>query len=389
MAVGRRTFTGGLAATLAATKLGLVPHIAEAATRPYRGPNVIIVRFGGGVRRRETIDPENSFAPFLRHTLTKRGVLIPDVRIAEIDGMDTSHAEGTINILTGRYAAWRDAGSKGLTRKIAPTAPTLFEYFRKAFVVPSHQSLLINGEDRPQEEFYSFGTHRHFGVTYRSDVLSLYRYKIWNLGRKVAQQDGSAEDLAEATKKLAELKQFKPLGHEAVPSGKIENFWSRWRSEYGDTGLVNQRGDRLLTQLALRAMKELRPRLMMINYQDPDYVHWGNASHYTRAIAIIDDGLRQLVTAADTQDHYRRRTVFVVIPDCGRDANPLMDVPFQHHFNTRSAHEIWALIFGPGIEKGRTLDKSIDQSMIAPTVGAAMGFRTGQAEAGPISEIFS
>ena len=26
----------------------------------------------------------------------------------------------------------------------------------------------------------------------------------------------------------------------------------------------------------------------MVNYQDPDYVHWGNPSHYTRAIAVID-----------------------------------------------------------------------------------------------------
>ncbi len=389
MAIGRRTFTGGIAASLAAAKLGFVPGAAEAATRSYRGPNVVIVRFGGGVRRRETVDPEHSFAPFLRHTLTKRGVLIPDVRIAEIDGMDTSHAEGTINILTGRYAAWRDAGSTGLTRKIVPAAPTLFEYFRKAFVVPAHQSLLINGEDRPQEEFYSFGTHRHFGVAYRSEVLSLYRYKIWNLGRKLARRDGSDEDLVAASKKLAELKEFELFGHEHVPSEEIEKFWSGWRSEFGDSGLVNQRGDRLLTQLALRAMKELRPRLMMINYQDPDYVHWGNASHYTRAIAIIDDGLRQLVSAADTSDHYRGRTVFVILPDCGRDANPLMDVPFQHHFNTRSAHEIWALILGPGIEKGRTLDKVQDQSMIAPTVGAVMGFRTGQAETGPISEIFS
>ena len=38
--------------------------------------------------------------------------------------------------------------------------------------------------------------------------------------------------------------------------------------------------------------------------------------------------------------------VFVIVPDCGRDANPLMGVPFQHHFNTKSAHEIWALVFG-------------------------------------------
>jgi len=36
---------------------------------PYRGPNVIIVQFGGGVRRRETIDAQNTYSPFLCHDL--------------------------------------------------------------------------------------------------------------------------------------------------------------------------------------------------------------------------------------------------------------------------------------------------------------------------------
>ena len=388
MNLGRRYFTGGIGAALAAAKIGTWPVPAAAKPR-YAGPNVIIVRFGGGVRRRETIDPAHTYAPFLRHRLTQRGVLVPDVRIADIDGMDTSHAEGTLNILTGRYAAWKDAGSKGLMRRIAPTAPTLFEYLRKSFALAPHQALLINGEDRPQEEYYAFGTHRHYGVAFRSDVLSLYRYKLWNLRRKLAQGDGTEDGLAAASKDLAQLERMDRSPEQAEASREIAEFWSRWRADYRDSGLINQRGDRLLTQFALRAMSELRPRLMMINYQDPDYVHWGNASHYTRAITVIDEGLKQLVETADQHDFYRDRTVFVVIPDCGRDANPLMDVPYQHHFNSRSAHEIWALIAGPGIVRGRTLDKRLDQSMIAPTVGAIMGFKTGHAETGPVSEIFA
>ena len=44
---------------------------------------------------------------------------------------------------------------------------------------------------------------------------------------------------------------------------------------------------------------------MMVNYQDPDYVHWGNASHYTRAVQIIDDGLQRLVAAVDADPFYQ------------------------------------------------------------------------------------
>ena len=74
----RRSFTLGslgLAAGLAAP----LPSLAQA--QGYRGPNVILVRFGGGVRRAETIDEAATWAPYLRHVLAPRGTFIPDLRI--------------------------------------------------------------------------------------------------------------------------------------------------------------------------------------------------------------------------------------------------------------------------------------------------------------------
>ncbi len=387
MTIDRRQFNAGLAGTLGAAAMLAGPATALAAA--YRGPNVVIVRFGGGVRRRETIDAQHTYAPFLRNTLARRGVLIPDLRIADIKGMDTSHAEGTINILTGRYAAWRDAGSKTFLQRIEPTSPTLFEYLRKAFDIPAHQTLLVNGEDRPQEEFFSFARHKGFGGDFRAEVLSLYRYKRWLYRQLITESVRDEELLSELAKTLKKIEAHELPGREPQENVRLDAFWARWREDYRDHGLVNPRGDRLLTELALRAMQQLRPRLLMINYQDPDYVHWGNASHYTRAIAIIDQGLRQLVEVADQLDFYAGRTVFVVVPDCGRDSNQLMGIPFQHHFNTQSAREIWALLFGPGIASGRVLDKQKDQSQIAATVGAIMGFRARHAEAGAIEEVFA
>ena len=117
------------------------------------------------------------------------------------------------------------------------------------------------------------------------------------------------------------------------PANVVQAFWKKWRDYFGENGLVNARGDRFLTELSLWSLKYLRPKLMMVNYNDPDYVHWGNMSHYTRGISVIDDGLRQLVAATDADEHYRDNTVFVIVPDCGRDSNPLISVPCQHHFN--------------------------------------------------------
>ncbi len=383
----RRHFNTGLAASFGAVALN--SSLGGPARAAYRGPNVVIVRFGGGVRRSETIDPQRTYAPYLLNSLAPRGVLVPDMQIADIEGMDTSHAEGTINILTGRYAAWRDATQELLLNKIEPTSPTLFEYLRKAYDIAPHEALLINGEDRPQEEFFSFARHNKFGGDFRAEVLSLYRYKRWLYG-KLLEENGSDEVLAgQLRDSIRKIEKHELPGRSPRANVRLDAFWQQWREDYRDDGFVNPRGDRLLTELAVRAMRKLRPRLMMINYQDPDYVHWGNASHYTRAIAIIDQGLQRLVNEADRLDQYANNTVFVVVPDCGRDSSPLKELPFQHHFNTRSAREIWTLVLGPGIDSGRVLDHTVDQTQIAATIGAVMGFKAGYSEAGAIDAVFS
>ena len=377
----RRQFTLGslgLAAGLAAS-----PALAQMPG--YRGPNVILVRFGGGVRRAETIDEAATYAPFLRHNLARRGTFIPDLRIDKLEGVNTSHAEGTLNLLTGRYLAYREL--PGVGDQLEPTEPTLFEYLRRSFDIPSHQVLLINGEDRPQEEFFTFGAGDHFGVEYRSELLSLHRYKLYRTAMQLAEATLPEDALFKVQDERAALLTKDPRGATPDPSAEVNAFWARWRQDFGDTGLKNPRGDRLLTELSVRAMAELKPRFLMVNYQDPDYVHWGNPSHYTRAIAIIDEGLQRLVSAADADPFYRDNTIFVITPDCGRDANPLAEVPFQHHFNSRSAHETWAVIFGPGVAKG-VIDKPVDQSAIAPTIAAAMGVSAHRAEGRAVEEIF-
>jgi hypothetical protein len=378
----RRSFTLG-SLGLAASLTTPLPALSQ--TPAYTGPNVILVRFGGGVRRAETIDEAATWAPYLRHVLAPRGTFIPDLRIDRLEGVNTSHAEGTLNLLTGRYLAYREL--PGVGDQLEPTEPTLFEYLRRSFDIPSHQALLINGEDRPQEEFFTFGAGDHFGVEYRSEMLSLHRYKLYRTRMQLAEASLPEDQLRVVQEERDTLLATDPRGATPDPSPEVTAFWARWRQDYGDTGFKNPRGDRLLTELSTRAMAELKPRFLMVNYQDPDYVHWGNPSHYTRAIAIIDEGQQRLVSTADADPFYRDNTIFVITPDCGRDANPLAEVPFQHHFNSRSAHETWAVIFGPGIRKG-VVDKPVDQSAIAPTIAAAMGFSAHRAESRAVEEIF-
>ena len=381
----RRAF-GGLIGGLAVAN-GF--STAAALPRSLAGPNVVMVRFGGGVRRFETIDGQGSYAPYLSQVLVKDGTLFPHMRISPQPDVVTSHAQGTLYLLTGRYDAYRDVEGAVLRERFEPKAPTLFEYVRQAFGVPAQQTLIVNGEDRKDEDFLTYSTDRHFGVRYRSAVLSLNQFKTYLLRRQIAEGAFNGDALTTAQAKLRELEALDYRREDVGIVPELDAFWDRWREQYGSTGFKNPRGDRLLTALALRALKELRPKLLLINYQDTDYVHWGNKSHYTRAISIIDEGLKQIVEAVEVDEAYRGNTVFVVVPDCGRDDNHLMAVPYQHHFGSATAHEIWALLMGPRIAKGAVVDKPVEQIAIAPTIGALMGFKAQAAEGAALAEAFA
>ena len=335
----------------------------------------------GGARRRETIDPQSTYSPFLCRELAKRGTFFKNMEIAQIEGLNTSHGEGTLNIVTGKYDKYKDIENKFLGARFEPKVPTVFEYLRKSFAVPPHQTLIVNGEDRPDEEFYTFSNHFAYGINYRSNMLSLYRFKAWLMRRQIAEGKLTDKQIEQRKKELAKWEKvdYRTRGEDRQGQ-ELEAFWQRWREYYGDSGFVNPRGDRLLTELTLRAIKELRPRLLMVNYQDCDYVHWGNMSHYTRAVSIMDEGLRQIVQTVEADAEFRDNTVFVVLPDCGRDSNPFADVPCQHHFGSRSAHEIFALFVGPGVKRGAVVDKRVDQSQVAATIGQLMGFKAECAE---------
>jgi hypothetical protein len=295
------------------------------------------------------------------------------MEIAEEEGVETGHGQGTLNILTGKYDKYQDVKNEAFAERFETAVPTLFEYLRKAFDVPEHQALMVNGEDRTDEEFYTFSNHRAFGYPYRSNVLSLYRFKTFLLRQQIASGDYSDKQLRDKQKKLAELEKVDYRAQREVLAPEIGEFWRRWQHYYGESGFVNPRGDRLLTELTTWAIKQLRPKLLMVNYNDCDYVHWGNIHHYTQAVSIMDMGLKQIVSAVEADPEYRDNTVFIVVPDCGRDNNRFAAIPCQHHFNSRSSREIFGLFVGPGIAKGQVVDRRVEQIDVAPTIAHLMG----------------
>ena len=245
--------TGVVGAGIAAS--GSVP----AAPPAYHGPNVIIVRFGGGVRRRETIDTAHTYSPYLIKELAIQGTLYRNMLVDDSQHIETSHGQGTLYLLTGRYDELVNQSDQILGERFEPPAPTLFEYLRRGFAIPSHHALILNGEDRTGEEFYTFSNHHEYGIAYRSEVLSLFRFKIW-LARKRLDEDNFAtpQEKRQSERQLAQMLGVAVRQSEREGQGpELDKYWQDWHAHYGAGGFVDARGDRLLTELARRAMQAL------------------------------------------------------------------------------------------------------------------------------------
>ncbi|PCJ59749.1 MAG: hypothetical protein COA79_10110 [Planctomycetota bacterium] len=347
----------------------------------YAGPNIIIIRFGGGVRRKETIQSKYTYAPFFNKVLMPQGTLFSNMIIRKGEGIESSHEQGTLRILNGNYQMKKGDEGGVFDSHYQPDTATLFELMRKNFNLPEHKTLMINNEDRLQEEFFTFSKSNDFGSKYKGHVLSLHRFKLFILRNKLKALSGESKAKKLMLKELKKLETFsKKINFEIEFPEIINQFWANWYKLYGDSGLRNERGDRLLTQLSLMALKKLKPNFLMVNYNDPDYVHWGFKAHYTRGISIIDNGLQEIYRFCQHDPYYKNNTYFVVVPDCGRDNSRAAAIPYQHHFGSKSSREIFTFITGPNIKKGKIDNKQCDQIDVVSTISHLLQIKNNQTQ---------
>lgn len=340
-----------------AASLGLAP--TAFASAPARAASrVVLVRYGGGVRRRESIQAATSWSPYLVHDLLPQGTLFRNMEMGTGKEIQTSHGQGTLFLLTGRYYNYKQEQGTVLGEHFVSPFPTLLELMRAQGAAP-HEVVVLNGENRPQEEHFTFSQHPDYGEEFQGSLLSKKAFEQWLAAGRPETDD------------------------------PISQMWAKWQAYWGDTGTLHPRGDRLLTELSLWVLEHLQPRFLMINYNDCDYVHWGNPEHYKRGVTAMDHGLRQIVAAIDGNPALRDDTLLVVAPDCGRDDNRLLAVPFQHHFGDRSSREVFAYFRGPGVPRGRVIDRACQQVDVMPTIAAQLGLPKAEAEGSALDEVWA
>jgi hypothetical protein len=141
--------------------------------------------------------------------------------------------------------------------------------------------------------------------------------------------------------------------------------------------------------IARRLMHQLAPSLLWITLHDIDIAHAGAYSLYVDGIRRTDRLCAEMWAAVQSEPEYAGRTMMIVLPDFGRDADEdAGGNGFQHHRTGDAASRTtWMMALGGGVREGTIIDRAIESIDLAPTLGAILGFSPSIARGKAITEL--
>jgi hypothetical protein len=129
------------------------------------------------------------------------------------------------------------------------------------------------------------------------------------------------------------LQPFEPAqrrsNHDSVPA--TERFLAETIARFLAESESPRSGDALNSYVAREIMARYAPSLLVVNLGEIDVAHQGSFSLYSRAIRNADRQVWDLWQHVNKLPAYRGKTVFIVVPDHGRNLDGLGMNGFQHH----------------------------------------------------------
>ncbi len=135
------------------------------------------------------------------------------------------------------------------------------------------------------------------------------------------------------------------------------------------------RWDAITYHLAFHYLKQNRPRLLYIAFDETDdYAHEGKYGHYLRSAHKTDAYLSNIWSWLQSNRQYRGRTTLIITTDHGRGEQPL-DNWRNHGDEVEGADEVWIAVVGPDKPSTGELKNhpAIYSNQIAASVAAFLG----------------
>ena len=313
-------------------------------TNPYDQAAVVVIVIDG-LRWEEGVGAEDEYFPHIWNDLRPLGTLLTNYSIACPTATTSSHT----SMLTGRVSTVPNDGH------IHPTFPTFLEYYRDARMDYVQEAL--TGITAPPPGIF------------RPDARSI----------------GDVDNLVSEAMEFAPEKTSLYLGKDLIYS--LDQS-SSGRYPTDDIFLTDCLRDIEVTEYFRAKIPDVKPNIVVVNLGDVDEAgHEVEWHYYADSIRWADRHVWNMWTALQELSRYRDRTYFIITTDHGRHSPDRGG--FAHHgcFCDGCRHSFMLLI-GPGIRQGFVDDEFHDETDLAPTIGAAIGFSTPGCDGEPMTEIF-
>jgi len=166
------------------------------------------------------------------------------------------------------------------------------------------------------------------------------------------------------------------------------------RKPYSDCGVNGNgtggyRSDSVTQAHVLTALQTLRPRLMLVNFKDPDsYGHMGDFSGYLAAIQQTDAYVAAIWNYLQSDPFYKDKTTLIVTNDHGRHTNGISTGFTSHGDGCEGCRRIEFFALSPDFKQGAIVFTPYEQTDISATIAKMLGlpFPSGSGEV--MTELF-
>ncbi len=304
------------------------------------------------------------------------------------------HFNAHAAIITGKYYP------QHLNPNIAPSHPTVFEYYRK------HQSALNSSLNswfiaNPIGAYpsLSFSAHQDYGYHYNTNWLGsklfMDKYsnkhfsEIGNLKNLDVLNADSPNGFFQKHFIPANVNENKAFSRKSKDNMLLNDFientmlaslnspnYNPWNLQ---KGMMNN--DMYNVHFAEKVLQEFKPELLLVNMQEMDIAH-SNFSQYCDNINKADYALAHLWSTIQNTPELADDTLLIALPEHGRNSfyNSIVDAngfyAIDHGENEKS-REAFCLILGPEkvVKQNQQIETVCGETIdVLPTIADALGF---------------
>jgi hypothetical protein len=385
MDASKRTFLRGAGVLVAGEVLArnLPGFKSMSGWRPDRKVVVAII---GGIRRKETFAPEGrKNIPHISGDLFPQSLFYSDVR----NEGTSAHFNAISSILTG---TWQRVGDWG---ELSPTAPTLFEYFRKQLKVPAKGTWIV-ASNKALTNLIGAGSTRDYGPAYGANVVFPKQLMINAVVEAI--RYGKSNEFADREKALKELEamlggsNYEGLGWTVfdVAAHLDPEVRETIRTAIADLvhGNAPLTGDQLTFLVGREIMRKFAPPLLVLVFSDVEVAHFGSYSLHLAGIRNTDRLCYELWEEVKSNREYAGKTTVAILPEFGRDPDGSTTNGFLNHRSfDPSCRSTWMLVMGDAVDRPQVIERPIRHIDLCPTLANLLGCHASGAQGAGLEEV--